>query len=136
MIQIWYPWKLFNFQDLPSPPCPSTSKISPPPWSWTFNSKFPDDNHHLKEIIIQGWLFCTTWKRKQTMEQQRHRACERMKSNTKSRPIQIDLAQKQCNGIIKRWLHCLTSESKGKFIFNNILMFDSACWSWRKSNFL
>ena len=27
------------------------------------------------------------------MEQQRHRACERMKSNTKSRPIQIDLAQ-------------------------------------------
>ena len=28
---------------------------------------------------------------------------------------------KQCNGIIKGWLHCLTSESKGRFLANNIL---------------
>ena len=32
----------------------------------------------------------------------------------------------QCNGIIKRWLHCLTSEPKGRFLVNIILMFGSA----------
>ena len=29
---------------------------------------------------------------------------------------------KQCNGIIKGWLHCLMSESKGRFLANNILL--------------
>ena len=38
----------------------------------------------------------------------------------------FDLAHKQCNGVIKGWLHCLTSESKGRFLVNNILMFGSA----------
>ena len=38
----------------------------------------------------------------------------------------FDLAHKQCNGIIKGWLHCLMSESKGSFLVNNILMFGSA----------
>ena len=29
---------------------------------------------------------------------------------------------KQCNGMIKGWLHCLTSESKGRFLAKNILL--------------
>ena len=32
------------------------------------------------------------------------------------------LAHKQCNSIIKSWLHCLTSVSKGRFLANNILL--------------
>ena len=36
-IHIWRPWKLSNFQA--HPPCPCTSKIFPPPWSWTSNFK-------------------------------------------------------------------------------------------------
>ena len=31
-----------------------------------------------------------------------------------------DLAHKQCNGVIKRWLHSLMSESKGRFLVKNI----------------
>ena len=34
--------------------------------------------------------------------------------------------QTECNGIIKGWLHRLTSGSQGRFLVNNILMFDSA----------
>ena len=74
---------------------------------------------------------CKTWKRKQTMEQQWHRACERTKSKQKQnhatshsnwpRVLLFDLAHKQCNSIIKDWLHCLTSEPKGRFLVNNIL---------------
>ena len=51
----------------------------------------------------------------------------RNKNKTKLRNIQIDdLAHKQCNGIINGRLHCLTSNSKGRFLVNNILMFGSA----------
>ena len=38
----------------------------------------------------------------------------------------FDFAHKQYNGIIKEWLHCLTSESKGRFLVNIMLMFGSA----------
>ena len=58
------------------------------------------------------------------------------KNKTKSKPstshsnwprlLFFDLAYKQCNGNIKGWLHCLTSESKGRFLVNNILL-GSAC---------
>ena len=42
------------------------------------------------------------------------------KNQTKSRHIQIDdLTHKKCNGIIKGWHHCLTSELKGRFLVNN-----------------
>ena len=34
----------------------------------------------------------------------------------------FDLARRQCNGVIEGWLHCLTSESKGRFPANNILL--------------
>ena len=37
----------------------------------------------------------------------------------------FNLVHKQCNGIIKGWLHYLTSESKGRFLVNNISMFGS-----------
>ena len=42
------------------------------------------------------------------------------------RVLLFDLAHKQCSGIIKGWLHCLTSESRWGFLVNNILMFGSA----------
>ena len=69
-------------------------------------------------LILQSTCFiCTTWKRKQTMEQQPHRACEQTKSKQKqskftlysnwARVLLFDLARKQCNGIIKGWLHYL-----------------------------
>ena len=62
------------------------------------------------------------------MEQQLHRTCERTKSKQKpnqvmshsnrSRVLLFDLAHKHCNGIIKGWIHCLTSWSKGRFVSN------------------
>ena len=65
------------------------------------------------------------------------RACERTKSKEKQnqvtshsnwrRVLLFDLAHKQCNGIIKGWLHCLRSESKGRFLVNNILVLGLAC---------
>ena len=92
---------------------------------------------HIFSIHFAMNLFiCTTWKRKQIMEQQPHRVYDRIKSKQKQnkvmshsnwpRVLLFDLARKQCNGIIKGWIHRLTSESKGKFLVNNILMFCSA----------
>ena len=50
------------------------------------------------------------------MGEQRHRAQNQTKTKKlKSRQIQIDHG----NGIIKEWLHCLTS---GNFLANNILL--------------
>ena len=70
------------------------------------------------------------------MEQQLHNASERTKSKRKQNQVAphsnlpcvllFDLAYKQCNYIIKGWLHCLTSELKGRILVNNILMFGSA----------
>ena len=64
-----------------------------------------------------------------------HRACERTKSKQKQNQVTsysnwqcfllFDLAHKECNYIIKVWLHCLTSESNRRFLFDNILMFGS-----------
>ena len=103
----------------PDPLCPSASKIFPHPWLWTSN--FKRTPHPLQ----------------QTMEHQPHRACERTKSKQEQnqvtshsnwpRVLLFDSAHKQCNGIIKGWLQCLTSGSIGTFLINNILTFDSAC---------
>ena len=85
-------------------------------------------------LILQPTCFiCVTCKHKQTIEQQPHRACESTKSNKKiinkatsysnlPRVLLFDLAHKQCNDIIKGWLHYLTSESKGRFLANTILL--------------
>ena len=64
-------------------------------------------------------------------------ACERTKSKQKQnqvtsysnwpRVLLFDLVHKQCNGIIKGWLYCLTPESRGSFLVSNISMFDLAC---------
>ena len=53
-------------------------------------------------------------------------ACERTKSKQKQnqvtsfsnwpRILLLDLTHKQCNGIVKEWLHCLTSGSNGRYI--------------------
>ena len=84
-------------------------------------------------LILQSTCFIyTSWKRKQTMKQQPHRACERTKSKQKQKHsnwpgiLSFDLAHKQCKGIIKEWLHCPISELKGRFLVSNILMFGSA----------
>ena len=71
------------------------------------------------------------------MEQQPHRACERTKSKQKQnevtshldwpRVLLFNLAHKQYNGIIKGWLQCLTSESKGRFLDNDILFGSAWC---------
>ena len=87
-------------------------------------------------VILQSTcLIYKTWKRKQIMEQQLQRTFEWTKSKQKQnkvtsnssspRVLLFDLAHKQCNGIIKGWVHCLTSESKGRFLVNNILVFGS-----------
>ena len=70
------------------------------------------------------------------MEQQLHRECERTKSNQKQnqltshsnlpRILLFDLSHKTWNGIMKGWLHCLTSKSKVRFLVNSKLMFGSA----------
>ena len=87
-------------------------------------------------LVLQStYLICTTWKCKQTMYQQPHRACEQTTSKGKQnhmphsnwpRVLMFDLAHKQCNGIIKGWLHCLMSEPKGRFLVTSTLMFGSA----------
>ena len=41
------------------------------------------------------------------------------------RVLLFDLTHKLCKGIIERWFHCLTSESKRRFLVSNILMFGS-----------
>ena len=38
-----------------------------------------------------------------------------------TRIMLFDLAHTQANGVIKGWLHCLTTESKGRFVINNII---------------
>ena len=70
------------------------------------------------------------------MEQQPHRICEQTKSKQTQnqvtsqsnwpRVLLLDLAHKECNGIIKGWLHCLTPESIARFLVYNLLTFDSA----------
>ena len=89
-------------------------------------------------LIVLFWLsrWCTTWKGKQTMEQQPQRACEQTKGKQRQnqvtshsnwpRALLFDLDHKQCNDIIKGWLHCLTSESKERFLVNYMLMFGLA----------
>ena len=77
-------------------------------------------------LILQSTCFiCTTWKCKQTMEQQSHRACEWTKSKQKQKENQVtshsnwprvvlfDLAHKKCNGIIKAWLNVWLSMMSG-----------------------
>ena len=90
------------------------------------------------------YLFCNQpenvnklWNNDRTV----NRAFERTKSKQKQnqvrshwswpRVILFDLAHKRCNGIIKGWLLCLTSEWKGRLLVSNIqLVFGSA---WRQA---
>ena len=78
------------------------------------------------QVFLAGPCCYTKW----------YRACKRTKSKQKQnqvtlhsnwpRVLLLDLVCKECNGIVKEWLHCLTSESKGRFLVNNILIFGSA----------
>ena len=48
-----------------------------------------------------------------------------MSHSNRPRVLLFDSSHKQYNGFIKRWLHCLTPESIGRFLANNILTLDS-----------
>ena len=105
---------------LPSPPSPPL----PPHASVYLRPKF----FHLldlgRPILHQPSLQIFKW----------YRACERTRSkqnqvtshSNSSSVLLFDLAHKQYNGAIKGWLHCLMSESKGRFLVNTTLMFGSA----------
>ena len=121
-------------------------QVLPSAFIFSINSLFSSSFHltflHLAEaffVALQScvwscpkyyemYFICTKLKQKQTMEQKPHRACEQTKSKQKVMSYSnqalvplFDLPHKQCNGIIKGWLHCLTSESKGRFLVNNKL---------------
>ena len=122
----WRPWKLSNFQDPSSPLTIYVQNylILSPTWPWTSN---------FKRVLLCVQLSKNITK---CLEKQPYRACERAKSKQKRnqvmshsnwpRVLLFDLAHKQCNGINKGWIHCLTSGSKGRSLVNNILMFGSA----------
>ena len=51
---------------------------------------------------------------------QRNQNKNKTKHSNWPRVVLFDSAHKQCNGITKGWLHCLTSESKGRFLVNKM----------------
>ena len=82
-------------------------------------------------FYLQLFIFLVLTLNQTVFFAQVHRACERPKSKRKQnqvtshsncpRVLLFDLAHKQWSGIIKGWLHCLTSESKVRFLVNIIL---------------
>ena len=86
-------------------------------------------------LILQSTCFiCITWKRKQTMEQKPHRACEWTKSNKNKKKLRhvifkatmrsIVRFSPQNNAVVslKDGFTSLTSVSKGRFLASNILL--------------
>ena len=118
MIHIWRSWTLSNFED-PHLLVHLRPKLFTP---LTLDVRF--EANSLPHLL------------QQTMEQQPRRARERTKWKPKQnqvtshsnwpRVLLFNSAHKQCVGVIKGWLLCLTPESLGRFPVNNILMFDSA----------
>ena len=107
MTHIWRPWKLSNFQDLQLT-CSSTFKILRPLSPWASNLKrtlpsSPNDTVHVNE-----------------RNQNKNKNLVTSYSDW-ARVLLFDLAHKQCSGMIKGWFHCMTSESEGRFLVNNIL---------------
>ena len=98
MIHIWRPWKLSNFQD--PHPYPSTSEIPLHPRSWTSNFKQTPPLQMITNELKKNMI--QGWLFGYYM-----------------------LSTKFI--INKRWLHCLTSESKRKFLVSNILF--GLAWS-------
>ena len=105
----------------PQPPWPSTSDIFPPPWLWTSNYKrTPSPPPPFNKLWNNSAIHVN--------ERNQNKNKSQVVSHSNwPRFLLFDLAHEQCNGIIKGWLHCLSSESKGKFLAINILMFDSGC---------
>ena len=103
-----------------------TSNIFPSPWPWTSIFK---PFHPSSPLPSPPSRACepTKWKQKQNQV---------MSHSNWPRNLLFDLADKQCYGINKEWLHCLTPESVGRFLVNNILcLTQHDVWSCRKSNF-
>ena len=107
MIHIWCPWKLSNFQD-PLSLVHLRPNFVHPLWPWTPNFKRPSPSLP------------------QTMEEKPDRTYEGTKSKQKynlvtshanwPRVLLFHFAYKQCSD----------TEPVGRFLVNNILMFDSA----------
>ena len=136
MIHIWRPWKLSNFQD-PKPPL--SIYVQNSFTSFTLDVQFqatspppllPMITNKLKENTFQGWLLYV-------IPSLRSPFLFIINSlilfdfpltsfHLAETSLLFDLAHRKCNGIRKGWLHCLTSEWKGRFLVNSILMFGSA----------
>ena len=62
----------------------------------------------LVRILQSTWFICTSWKRKQTMKQQPHRACEWTKSKQKQSHITFKLTTRSivwCSPQTMQWCH-------------------------------
>ena len=143
---VWVSIDFFSFSWSQTHPQRCFKNLKTSFWPSPYNKKmcWGQDELKLHYLLFRVFIFlclqlskntffiCTSWKRKQTMEQQSHRACEWTKSKQKKvtshlnllRAVLFDLPHKQCNSIIKGRLHCLTSESKGRYryLVNNILL--------------
>ena len=52
----------------------------------------------------------------------KHKKSTHKSHSSSPRVLLFNLAHKQCNDVIKGWLHCLTSESKRGVLANNIFI--------------
>ena len=106
-LHIWRPWKLSNFH---GPPllCPSTSKIFSPPGTWKSNFKrTPSPTPPLTHNTHPHTLSNKLWNNNHTVHVNKQ---NQVTWRSSWPPVLLfDLAHKQCHGIIKEWLHCLTS---------------------------
>ena len=88
---------------------------------------------HILVLILQSTCFiCRTLKHKlwnnNCTVHVNERNQNKRKTNSRHIPrvLLFNLAYKQCNAIIKGWLHCLKSKSNGRFV-NNILFGSAWC---------
>ena len=86
-----------------------------------FNTHFATNLFYLHSLKTETRL----WKNNRTVQVNKRNKNKNRTNTSHSnwpRVLRDFLAHKQCNGIIKGWLHCLMSESKGRFLANNILL--------------
>ena len=93
--------------------------------------KIPNFGNHGTTSKYTGFITNLPFWATRRLERIKKNKGNQKKNKTKSnwnwpRVLLLDLAHKQCNGIIKGWLHCLTSELKGRFLVNNMLLLGSA----------
>ena len=80
-----------------------------------------------KTRTMENINYRTTTKSKVHVNERNQNKNQVMRHSNWPRRLLFDSAHKQCNGIIKRWFHFLTLESKGRFLVNNILFGSAWC---------